>query len=146
MYIPPQALSCQCESCCEGNCSINLGGRAKTIRVLNLDCLKTATKEKGRISDCAILWREKEIFTIVELKGGQNKVTIDKAVEQIQAGVNLIDSLTKDQHVADFFPVLMYRGPDPTKALHGKLVVCRGIKRKVIPRKCGAKLSSIPGL
>ena len=146
MYIPPQALSCESKSCCEGNCSIDLVGKSKAVRILNLDRLKKVTKKTGRISDCAILWMEKDIFTIVELKGGQSKVTIDKAVEQIQAGANLIDSLTKDQHIADFFPVLMYQGPDPTKALGGKIVECRGIKRKVIPRKCGEKISTIPGL
>ena len=144
MYVPPQAIQCQCDSCCEGDCSISLIGKAKAIHIVDLDCLKRATKRQGRMSDCAIFWKAKNFFAVVELKGGQTKITIDKAVEQIQAGVDLVDGLTKDQHIADFFPILMYRGPDPTRALGGKLIECRGIKRKVIARKCGEKLSSIP--
>ena len=71
---------------------------------------------------------------------------IDRLVEQIQEGVNSIDSLTQDQHLEDFYPVLMYKGKDPTAALRGKTVKIRGIRRTVIPLECGSRLSAIPGL
>ena len=145
MYVPPQALNCRCDSCSEGDCSIDLTGMARNVDILNLDCLKNVTRRKGRISDCAILWRERGIFAIVELKGGRDLV-IDRLVEQIQEGVNSIDSLAQDQHLEDFYPILMYKGRDPTTALRGKLVEIRGIKRKVIPLECGARLSAIPGI
>ena len=73
-------------------------------------------------------------------------MVIDRLVKQIQAGVDIIDSLGEDQHFEDFYPILMYRGRDPTKALRGKVVETRGIKRRVIFLKCGARLSEIPGL
>ena len=81
----------------------------------------------------------------MELKGGQNTV-IDRVVEQIQAGVDIIDSLVTEQDVKDICPILMYKGKDPTTALQGKSVVWRGIKRSVIPRKCGESLGTIKGL
>ena len=145
MYVPPQALNCIRDSCSEGRCSIDLTGAAQYVHVLSLDCLRQATRRGGRIADCAILWKERGVFAVVELKGGQNTV-IDRLVEQIQEGVNSIDSLTQDQQLEDFYPILMYRGRDPTTALRGKRVEIRGIKRRVILLECGALLSAIPGL
>ena len=116
MYVPPQALDCTCASCSEGNCSIDLAGTINYVHVLNLDCLKSVTHRKGRISDCAILWRERGIFAIVELKGGRQDAVIDRLVKQIQSGLDIIDSLAPDQHLEDFYPILMYRGEDPTTA------------------------------
>ena len=118
-------------------------GATNYVHILNLDCLKKATKREGRISDCAILWKERGVFAVVELKGGQNAV-IDRLVEQIQKGVNSIDSLAQDQHLEDFYPVLMYEGKDPTAALRDKRVKIRGIQRRVIPLKCGSQLTAIP--
>ena len=145
MYVPPQALNCTCDSCSEGGCSIDLTGTSNYVHVLNLDCLKNVTRREGRTSDCAILWRERGVFAIVELKGGQNTV-IDRLVEQIQEGVNSMDSLAQDQHLEDFYPILMYNGRDPTTALRDKIVEIRGIRRRVIPLECGSRLSAIPGL
>ena len=143
MYVPPQSLGCICDSCSAGNCSIDLKGKAKDVHVVNLDCLKNATKTKGQITDCAILGRQRGVFAVVELKGGQN-IVINKLVEQIQAGVNLMDSLSQDQHVEEFYPILMYRGKDPATALRDKLVEIRGLKRRVIPLECGSLLSKVP--
>ena len=117
VYVPPQALGCICDACCEGRCHIDLTGRTKVVHVLNLNCVKNAARRKGRISDCAILWKGREIFAVVELKGGDTAVKIDIAVQQIQAGVRAMGDLVWDQHVTDFYPILMYRGRDPTRAL-----------------------------
>lgn len=146
MYIPPQALGSVQDRCCEDNCQLDLTGRTKFVNVLNLDCVKRAVRKTGRIADCAILWKEREIFAIVELKGGQTSVTVDRVVQQIQGGIRILDQLSTDQKVTDFFPILMYRGRDPTKALRSRLVVFRGQRRRIIPMKCGARLSSIRGL
>ena len=146
MYVPPQVLGCVRGSCCEGNCHLDLTGRTRVVHVLNLNCVKNAVRRKGRIADCAILWKEREIFAVVELKGGATSVTIDIVVQQIQAGIRIVDQLSSDQHVADFYPVLMYRGRDPTRALRSRLVELRGQKRRIIPLKCGSRLSSIRGL
>ena len=57
-----------------------------------------------------------------------------------------MDDLASDQHVTDFYPILMYRGHYPTKALQGKLIEFRGQKRRLIPMACGSRLTSIRGL
>ena len=80
----------------------------------------------------------------MELKGGLTDVTIKKMVEQIQGSLDMLEEIAWDQDAHDFYPILMYHGKDPTRALKGQLVVFRGIKRKIIPRECGARLSSIP--
>ena len=121
---------------------MDLTGLTKQVHVLEFNKVKRVLKRPGRISDCAVLWKDKDIFAVIELKGGHTDVTIDKAVEQIQEGLDTIDAITKDQHVADYFPLLLYRGKDPTSALRGKNVEFRGIPRKVIPRECGSRLSA----
>lgn len=143
MYVPPEALSAVCQQCSEGGCSLDLGGLAKSVDLIDLNQLKAKLRVSGSISDCAILWKNKQIFSIVELKGGQAKFPVAKVVEQIQLSLNLMDSIAADQHIHDFYPILMYRGPDPTRALNGKLVTFRGTPRRIIPRKCGEKLNSI---
>ena len=140
MYVPPQALSSVCDSCAENNCCLDLTGERTNIRVVNLDDLNSALHGSGSISDCAILWHEREVFAIVELKGGQSSITADRVVEQIQGSLNMIDSLTEDQHVADYFPILLYRGKDPTTSLRGKLVQFRGQPRRIILGSCGVRL------
>ena len=144
MYVPPEARNAICDSCTEGDCSLDLAGLTESVAVVNLDRLNNITRNSGERADCAILWNEKQIFAIVELKGGQTDVTIDKVVRQLQGSVNKLDSLIFDQHVHDFYPILMYKGRDPTRSLGGKLIKFRGIPRRIIPRKCGEKLSSIP--
>ena len=116
------------------------------MHVLNLDCLSKAVRHKGRISDCAILWKEKELFAVVELKGGQSAIDAKRVVEQIQAGVRLVDNLASDQRIVDFYPILMYGGPDPTRTLRDRIIEFRGQKRHVIPMECGSRLTSIRGL
>ena len=136
-------MSCPCDTCCEGGCSIDLTGRSKIIHVLDLNCVQKKLRIGGEIADCAILWKEKNIFAIVELKGGLTKVSIDKVARQIQGGLNALNSVMFDQKVEDIFPIFMYAGRDPTSALKGKLVGIRGITRRIIPLKCGKRLSSI---
>ena len=144
MYVPPQALDAVCDSCSEEGCSLDFTGLTQSVKVVNLNRLQNTIRVPGERADCAVLWNEKQIFAIVELKGGQTDVTINKVVRQLQGSVNTLNSLISDQQVHDFYPILMYKGRDPTRSLRGKLIRFRGITRKIIPRECGEKLSSIP--
>ena len=146
MYVPPQALSSECDSCAEGGCHVDLTGLRNQVSIINLDSLKSALRRSGRISDCAILWNDHQIFAVVELKGGRAGITVDRVVEQLQESLKAIDSITLDQDVHDFYPLLMYRGPDPTRSLRGKRVAFRGIERGIIPRTCGSLLRDVPHL
>ena len=109
---------------------------------MNRDCVKVAVRHAGKIADCAILWKNKDLFAVVELKGG-HRISASHVAQQIQGGVCLVDKLAGSQQIADFYPVLMYRGPDPTRALRGKLIEFRGLKRSIIPKRCGSRLSDI---
>lgn len=125
---------------------MDLTGLTSFVHVLDLDCVRAAVRTTGRIADCAILWKDKDLFAVVELKGGQSAVNANLVVQQVQAGVSIMNDLASDQHVADFFPILMHRGHYPRKALQGKLIEFRGQKRRLIPMECGSQLSSITGL
>ena len=118
-------------------------GRSKITHVLDLTCLKQRLRRPGNISDCAILWKSRNIFSIVELKGGFSHVGASLVAKQIQAGVDLIAELIWDQHVIDFFPILLYRGRDPTTSLRRELIVFRGQRQRIIIRACGTVLGSV---
>ena len=98
------------------------------------------------MADCAILWKQKQIFAIVELKGGQTKAKVKEVVGQIQGGLDAISHFAWDQDIHDFFPILMYRGPDPTFAFEGSGVEFHGQRRRIIIRACASHISSIKGL
>ena len=68
MYVPPQAIPCQCDICCENNCSLDLTGIKNQVAVVGLDCVKKFRRSPGRIADCAIIWKNEDMFAIVELK------------------------------------------------------------------------------
>lgn len=125
---------------------MDLTGRAKAVHVLNLDCVRAAVKRTGRIADCAILWKDRGLFAIVELKGGRNAVDASLVAQQIQSGVDVVGSLVNDQHVSDFYPILMYRGPKPSRNLRHRLIEFRGQKRHIILMACGSRLTGIRGL
>lgn len=141
MFIPPQILDCMAESCEYGGCSANLTGLDAQIEVLNLDCVSAAIRHKGAICDCALLWTNKNIFAVIELKGGQNPV-IKKLVRQIQGDLNAIAGLVSDQQVEAFYPILLYHGKrDPTASLRGMNVKFRNTSKRPISLKCGERIA-----
>ena len=103
MYVPPELLECECESCAEGDCSVDLTGISQNVHVLNLDCVKRRARRGGRVSDCAILWKNENIIAVVELKVGKTRIDADSVTAQIQGGINLIYRYLGDtQRVDDF--------------------------------------------
>lgn len=141
MYVPPQALSARCDSCAEGNCYLDITRAAKAVNIINLNNLNKVLRRKGKRSDCAILWKSRNIFAVVELKGGQAGIPTEKVVEQLQESLDTIDSIVKDQHVIDYFPILLYRSKDPTTAFRGKRVRFRGQEKRIILGICGSRLN-----
>ena len=146
MFIPPEFVDCECDSCCEGNCSIDLTGRTNDVHILNLNCVRSRGKLSGPIADCVILYKQLGVFAIVELKGGQTKAIVKEVVGQIQGGLDAMTTFAWDQHIKDFFPILMYKGPDPTSAFASSRVKFRGQLRRIIFRPCGSPVSGIKGL
>ena len=65
------------------------------------------------------------------------------AIEQIQGGLNLADSLLQSQALDEWYPLLLYSGSVPRKekdVLQRKLVTYRGDKVRVDRIDCGASL------
>ena len=141
MYVPPQAVPCQCTECYENNCDINLRGMTHELYIIGLNCLKKIRRQPGNIADCAILWKNQDVFAIVELKGGQ--VPSPKAVSQIQGGVDLMMPLFIKQKVHQLYPILMYKGKDPTHVFATERISFRGEKRRIIVAECGTRLEDI---
>ena len=109
-----------------------------------MNCLKRVFRQRGRICDCAVLWKDEGFIAAVELKGGRKNVNISQIVEQLQKGFDLLEQVTASQQVENFVPILLYRGRrDPTPALRDKRIRFRGNKRRIVARPCGSRLTSI---
>ena len=143
MYVPPSLLGCECCSCSEAGCSLDLTGLGSEIHILSMNRLKQAVRARGQICDCGILWVDRNRIAAVELKGGHS-LNIAVLVRQLQGGLNLLDRVLDEQSVGEFIPILLYQGRrDPTAALAGRFVEFRGEKRRIVARKCGSKMSAI---
>ena len=140
MYVPPMALQCVRAECAESGVSLGLAGMTSNVHTINLDCLKQVMRRPGAISDCAILLQNRGMFAVVELKGAQDR---SKVESQVEAGINMIDQMTQDQHLEEFFPIVIYTGRDPTAAFRGTQFEIRGIKRRIIPRFSGSRFLDI---
>lgn len=140
MYIPPQALPCVCSTCTEDGVTLDLTGISNGVHVINLDCLKQEIRLSGNIADCAVLLKNRGMFAIIELKGGQDR---SKVEDQVNGGLRAIDQTTADQHLEDFFPIFVYTGRDPTAAFRGMRFELRGITRRIIPRSSTSQLLQI---
>lgn len=141
MYVPPQAISCQCDHCCENQCSLDLAGIKSQVAVVELNGVRKITRASGNIADCAIIWKNEDVFAIVELKGGQ--IASPKAVDQIQGAVNVMMDLFKKQTVKQLYPILLYNGKDPTNTFANERIDFNHEKRRIILAECGTRLETI---
>ena len=147
MNVPTALLNCLSTSCCESECECPIGNLKSQVSILEMNCAKAVTNKKGRICDCGILWNNQPRFAVVELKGGVKDLDLNKLVNQIQGGLDLLDQYLTHQVVEDFFPILLYRGRrDPTAALNKKVVKFRTLTRNIIAKPCGTDLSTILGM
>lgn len=143
MYVPAELEKCRSAGCSEGGCSLDLAGVAGDVEVLSVNCLKGILRHRGRVCDCAVLWKASHRIAAVELKGGQS-ASVKILVEQLQGGLKLLEKVLKGQVVSEFFPVLLYSGKkNPTSALANRRVSFRGQQHRIIVQPCGARLVSI---
>ena len=140
MYVPPMAQQCLRTECAESGVSLGLIGMTSKTELINLDCLKRAMRRPGNIADCAVLLQNRDMFAVIELKGAQDR---SKVKSQVEAGLDIVDQMTQDQHLEDFFPIFVYTGRDPTTAFRGMRFEIRGITRRIIPRFTGNELLDI---
>ena len=124
-------------------CTLDFTGIASQVQVLSMNCLKQAYRHKGRICDCAVLWKDEQRIAVVELKGGQN-LKIRQLVSQLQGGLDALSEITQGQTVESVVPIVLYQATrDPRPALADKRVKFRGNNRRIIARPCGSRLTDI---
>lgn len=147
MYVEGKYTNCECSDCEEEGCSLDLTGMVDQVQVLDMDCVKRASRRPGRICDCGILWRQDGLIAAVELKGGQAGLSTANLVEQIQEGLNALKEVVDGQHVSDFYPILLHRKVNLNirRALNQKRyrVQFRNQPRYVIAGPCGSKIADL---
>ena len=144
MDIPANIRQCLCKDCSEGGCSLDLTGIADDVDVLWMDCLKRVLRFGGRICDCGVLWKAGGRIAAIELKGGQKSVSVERLVQQLQGGLNILKGILHGQRVSEVLPVLLYSGRrDPAPFLTKSRVRFRGQPRRIIVRPCGARLADM---
>lgn len=144
----------QHQSCCitdtyeENNCGLNVTGlnRDALTAIHGTNYQARNDREhtyRGRLCDRVIFGRADENFLCaVEFKGGQS-ADVSVAIDQIQGGLNLADSLMSGREIMWWRAFLVYSGsmPKPERALLGrKKVGYKGRKRNVRRIDCGSRL------
>ncbi len=146
--IRDQHKSCVTASCNENRCSFQLDGVSAGSRaIIHGSKYQKQNNFTQKLCD-RIVFCELHglILAAVELKGG-GRVRLSEAIEQIQNGLDVADSILGQHTVSRWLPLLIYSGHmtlAETKLLTNKSVKFRGNPKNVIRQNCGTKLSEIP--
>ena len=139
---------CITDSYEENNCGLNLGGLDRTALIAIHGTRYQAERDhrhfiRGRLCDRVIFGRaDEEFLCAVELKGGRS-ADVSIAIDQIQGGLNLADSLLAGTEIKWWRALLAYSGSIPRQesaVLGRKTVVYKGRKRNVRRINCGSRL------
>ena len=142
MNIKEASARCACACCSDQGCKLLLKGLQSPYVILNLECLRDAERVGGHVCDRGVLLGDdKFTIVVIEFKGGQVH-DLKLAIEQLQNGLHLLEGLV-DKPVQDVYPILVYRGQDPTPALVGRKVSFKSFQRSVTPFVCGSNLANI---
>jgi hypothetical protein len=145
--IRDQHKSCVTTSCNENKCSFQLDSESAGSRaIIHGGKYQKHYNFNGKLCDRIVFCEVHGlILAAVELKGG-DRIRLSEAIEQIQNGLDVADSILGQKDVADWLPLLIYSGrmkPAETKLLTNKSVKFRGKPKNVIKRDCGTKLSEV---
>lgn len=137
---------CITRSCRENKCSLSLKGiKSPSLAIIHGTKYQRKKKYQGKLCDRIIFCREHGIFlAAVELKGGTS-IRISEAREQIQNGLSVAMEILGNCSIADWFPILAYRGrmkPAEIKLLQTKPVRFQGKLKNVVKCDCGTSLSA----
>ena len=135
---------CLTDSYEENRCRLNVSEAIRSsLTTIHGTDYQSSHGWRGRLCDRIIFGTFGGNFVCaVELKGGQS-ADMSVAIEQIQGGLNLADSLLQPQVLDEWYPLLLYSGSVPRKekdVLQRKLVTYRGNKVRVDRIDCGASL------
>lgn len=146
--MPAQQLArahgtcCVRDRCRDAGCHVGKPSRA-TVTCISGTLYAENHAHDGKLCDCLIVWQrpgEGVNARAVELKGGQ--VRTRAALEQLQAGANVLDGLLAAFDEVYFQPVLAARrgGTIDLKILQASRIAFRQERRLVKRVDCGARL------
>ena len=145
--IRDQHKSCVTTSCNENKCSFQLDSESAGSRaIIHGGKYQKHYNFNGKLCDRIVFCEVHGlILAAVELKGG-DRIRLSEAIEQIQNGLDVADSILERHAVAGWLPLLIYSGgmkPDETRLLRTKSVKFRNENKNVIRRDCGTRLSQV---
>lgn len=146
-HIRRTYTDCTAPSCKEKNCALQLDNATpNSLAIIHGTKYQKAYGLVEKLCDRMVFCAQHGfILAVVELKGGGN-IKMSDAIQQIQEGLAVADSILDGRPVAQWLPVLLYGGsmkPYETKLLQSKSVKFREERKVIIKRDCGAKLSAI---
>lgn len=135
---------CLTDSYEENHCRLNISGSiGSSLTTIHGSDYQASHNWPGRLCDRIIFGAFRGNFLCaVELKGGHS-ADMSVAIDQIQGGLNLADSLLQTQALEEWYPLLLYSGSMPRRerdVLQRKLVTYRGKRVRVDRMDCGSSL------
>ena len=137
---------CRTTRCRDQRCELRLPGGGD-LNCLHGDSYTATHQHDKKLADCIIFWDDQSLRTIAiaELKGGSPDVR--HAVQQIQAGADLVISKIAGEELArcTFVPILVHQAISKIEldVLAKERVRFRGKSVPVSRAKCGAELTTI---
>ena len=137
---------CITESYEDEGCRLDVSGLPRaSLTTINGSDYQANHPWEGRLCDRIIVGRSNGDFVCaVELKGGHN-IPMSEAIDQIQRGLDLADSLLQARSPGNWYPLLAYSGSMSGREkvlLRTKRVRFRGRRARVNRIDCGASLGS----
>ncbi len=137
------SLATKCE---KDKCTLKIDAKARHSCTV-IDCDKcTASEFPGKRCDYLLFyWGIKPKVCILEFEGTSiNKVS--EWIEQLEAGLSLLERITTPNEVPYCRPVVLHRkgvNAITIKAIQNRRVIFRGERLLILLKKCGATLSDI---
>ena len=134
--------SAVCTACSRDGCTLDITGIH--LQIIDVDEYARLTEIEGQIPDFFVFPIEGPLTAVVvELKSG--RLDASKAVEQLQAGADLVQALIEGK-AANLLPVVLFgRGGQAAefKILWRRRIRFRGHQYAVVGKRCGSKLVDI---
>ena len=139
-FSPAEAQQCE-----KDHCRLALDGLRHPVFVLDCDRYCDLHEVRGKTCDFLVfVCSTTPAAAAVEIKSGSN-VDATKAVQQIQAGAQHIDSLAGTRAIS-FYPILLYseiKHTNELKVLQNRKITFRGRRYRIVYKKCGTHLLEI---
>ena len=138
---------CITHSCSERGCRLQLDDVDRgSLAIINGTQYQNYHNSTHKLCDRIVFSRDRGFLLFaVELKSGKN-VRVSDAIEQIQNGLTIAESVLGNQTVAAWFPTLLFNGrlaQDDANLLRTRQVRFRREPKVIMKRNCGTRLSAL---